>query len=179
MTEEWRPVVGYEGFYEVSDQGRVRRVAAGQGSVAGRILRPSSDPKGRQQVTLSGGGVARRRRVHHLVLEAFVGPRPDGMVACHWDDNPRNNALANLRWGTLADNAADALRNQRSFQANKTHCPRGHKLDHPNLVAHQWARGVRHCLACHRAMGVLQYRKVGDLQTVSDDYYSRIMEEAA
>lgn len=50
------------------------------------------------------------RCVHHLVLEAFVGPRPAGMQGCHRDDDPRNNALDNLRWDTPAGNKSDAVR---------------------------------------------------------------------
>src|SRR6266545_5079971 len=49
--------------------------------------------------------------VHRLVLEAFVGPRPLGMECCHEDDDPDNNRLGNLRWGTPKDNSADARRN--------------------------------------------------------------------
>lgn len=49
--------------------------------------------------------------VHHLVLEAFVGPAPVGTVGLHWDDDPARNHLDNLRWGTRADNFADFVRN--------------------------------------------------------------------
>jgi hypothetical protein len=48
--------------------------------------------------------------VHVLVLETFVGPCPTGKQACHWDGNPANNRLGNLRWGTLSDNTLDRLR---------------------------------------------------------------------
>lgn len=48
--------------------------------------------------------------VHQLVLEAFVGPRPQGMFACHDDGNPANNRLENLRWDTPAANSADKVR---------------------------------------------------------------------
>ena len=51
--------------------------------------------------------------VHQLVLEAFVGPAPTGMVACHGDGNPTNNRLSNLRWGTRKDNEADKERHGR------------------------------------------------------------------
>ncbi len=49
--------------------------------------------------------------VHTLVLLAFVGPRPEGMEACHFPDrNPANNQLDNLRWGTRKENAEDCLK---------------------------------------------------------------------
>lgn len=51
-----------------------------------------------------------RRYVHHLVLETFGGPRPQGLVCRHLDGNPANNVLENLEWGTYAENEADKLR---------------------------------------------------------------------
>ena len=51
--------------------------------------------------------------VHHLVLEAFVGPRPEGYECCHKDGNPMNNNLPNLYWGTPAQNDADQSRHGR------------------------------------------------------------------
>lgn len=49
------------------------------------------------------------RQIHHLVLLAFVGPRPNGMLACHNDGVKTNNAAANLRWDTPSANCADTL----------------------------------------------------------------------
>ena len=45
--------------------------------------------------------------VHVLVLTAFVGPRPEGLYGCHRDDNPENNVLNNLYWGTPKENSND------------------------------------------------------------------------
>lgn len=50
--------------------------------------------------------------VHRLVLEAFVGPRPDGMECRHLDGDPANNRLANLAWGSPVENASDRKRHQ-------------------------------------------------------------------
>lgn len=58
-------------------------------------------------------GKRRYRPVHQLVLEAFVGPRPVGMEACHNDGNPANNRLDNLRWDTHAANTEDSRRQGR------------------------------------------------------------------
>jgi hypothetical protein len=51
-----------------------------------------------------------RRLIHHLVLEAFVGPRPPGLICCHWDGDPANNRVENLRWDTYKSNCDDMLR---------------------------------------------------------------------
>lgn len=50
-------------------------------------------------------------RLHRLILEAFRGPCPVGMEGLHWDDNPLNNCISNLRWGTHLENIQDSKRN--------------------------------------------------------------------
>ncbi len=52
-------------------------------------------------------------RVHQLVAWTFIGPQPEGMYVCHWDDNPTHNHYTNLRYGTPKMNAADRIRNRR------------------------------------------------------------------
>lgn len=116
MTEErWLPVVGYEGRYEVSDLGRVRE-RTGFGLVFMKPLTPL--PSGHLRFSVSGMGKPRGQRyVHRAVLEAFVGPCPPGMECCHWDDDPANNRLENLRWDTPSGNARDRVRNARKRAA--------------------------------------------------------------
>lgn len=107
-TENWLPVVGYEGYYEVSDQGRVRsldRVLPDGRFWRGRIMRLSGQRY--KQVLLRKGDGGVMRRVHSMVLEAFVGPRPPDCEALHGPDGRSDNRLANLRWGTPDDNLAD------------------------------------------------------------------------
>ena len=101
MKEKWRQVVGYEGLYEVSDQGRLRR--------NGRILAMNPSPNGYVKTTLCKNGERRDVNTHVLVLEAFVGPRPTGMETLHADDVRRNNKLGNLSWGTRKKNAEDRV----------------------------------------------------------------------
>lgn len=112
MTEVWKPVVGFEGLYEVSDLGRVRchPMARGKGRTPGLVLSPSRIGKrGYLLVHLRRPGKkAKPVYVHTLVLEAFVGPRPSGADACHDPDpNPANCTLSNLRWDTRRGNLAD------------------------------------------------------------------------
>ena len=118
MDEEWRPVVGYEGHYEVSDLGRVRaltrEVRTCYGTVRvqhGRVLVPQNTRKGHLKVTLCpGDGTEQNRFVHVLVCEAFRGPRPPGQETRHLDGDPKNNALVNLKWGTRSENTKDSIR---------------------------------------------------------------------
>lgn len=153
LHETWRPVVGWEGLYEVSDQGRVRSVerivqfGAQTRRVKSTVLKPGKTTKGALFVMLSNGK-ARNRRVHQLVLEAFVGPRPPGMEGCHWDDNKENNAVTNLRWDTHSANELDKVRNGRHTNAAKTECPRGHEYTPENTKPH--GKGGRWCRECHR-----------------------------
>ena len=187
ISESWRPVVGFEGAYEVSDLGRIRsldRMVSGLSGTLrlrpGHVRTPWADAKGYLVVDFYADNRKRRRFVHQAVLEAFVGPAPEGMECCHRDDNPANNALTNLRWGTRSDNKSDRLRNGRDHEATKTRCPRGHALFPPNLIPANLRRGQRACLACSRAQSAVwrirnSGRPVPDMQEVSDRYYGRIM----
>jgi hypothetical protein len=76
-------------------------------------LKPIRKQSGHLFVNLVRGGIKKCRAVHRLVLEAFVGPCPPGYQCCHWDGDPGNNHLENLRWGTPKDNADDTLRHGR------------------------------------------------------------------
>jgi hypothetical protein len=102
--EEWRPVVGFETHYSVSDLGRVMRTLTVSGARAGRILKPDRLPNGRYRVTLRKYGTKSRFQVHRLVATAFCS-KPDGCdVVDHKDNNPANNRADNLQWVTLSQN---------------------------------------------------------------------------
>jgi NUMOD4 motif/HNH endonuclease len=156
-AEMWLPVVGWEGFYEVSDNGRVRSVERTVRYSDGRVFRyPGgirtlrSYGEGRQFIDLTRNSVKLRRYVHHLVLEAFVSLRPPGTECCHWDDDPTNNHVSNLRWDTRTANKQDSLRNGRRFGANdeKTKCPQGHPYNDKNTYIAP--SGGRQCRKCKR-----------------------------
>lgn len=156
--ERWLPVVGYEGLYEVSDHGQVRsldrivrRGVRGVSRRAGQMLKPNVLTYGHRQVSLYRGGVRRLRQVHNLVLEAFVGPRPEGLLGLHWDDDPANNHISNLRWGTPRDNTLDMIRNGNHPGLNKTRCKRGHRYTAETTYINK--RGQRSCRACRRIGG--------------------------
>jgi len=117
-AEEWRPVVGYEGLYEVSNLGRVRSVdryvrspntLSGQRRERGRTLRSRQDKDGYLSITLSKDGHAKTFRVHRMVLTSFYGACPDDHVTNHRDGNRQNNAVSNLEWVTQQQNWHHAL----------------------------------------------------------------------
>src|SRR5206468_4211113 len=62
------------------------------------------------RVALYSGGKQGSQFLHRLILEAFVGPCPEGMIGCHNDGDPSNNAITNLRWDTQRSNIADVFR---------------------------------------------------------------------
>lgn len=114
MTEEWRPVVGYEHFYDVSSLGRVRSVArlvfTNNGRAwanPGRILSPSGDWDGYKTIDLSAGGARKKKKVAVLVLESFIGPRPDGYLVCHGPSGMFDDSLKNVSWGTWSKNMGE------------------------------------------------------------------------
>lgn len=121
MTEEWRPVPGYGTLYEVSNLGRVRSNRRRWRSGEPRMLRAKPTRSGYIPVTLSDGTRHEAKLLHHIVLEAFHGPRPSGAVARHLDDDRANNTAANLAWGTQADNVRDAVRNGRVPRGSNHH----------------------------------------------------------
>lgn len=191
-TERWAPIPGYEGFYEVSDLGRVRSldrvVTRRDGSsylMRGRVLKLILNPRnGYLTVSLSRRGICRTSTVHQLVLLTFVGPCPPGLEVCHNDGVKTNSALSNLRYDTHSSNVQDTIKHGRNWRLSKVECPQSHVLKAPNLVPSELARGGRKCLACSRAQGVIAYRRrsgrpVPDFQALADEYYEKIMEGAA
>lgn len=166
MSERWIPVVGFEDFYSVSDEGRVRsedrritqvnRHGEYERVMKGRILKPSVDKRsGYALVGLSRGGVYGSRRVHQLVLEAFVGPQPTGVVTRHLNGDPGDNRLCNLQYGTQSENLNDVVRHGHHWQVNKTCCPQGHAYTPENTVIKKHGRECRACLA---ARGKARYQ---------------------
>jgi hypothetical protein len=116
IVEQWRPVVGYEGLYEVSDRGRVKSLHQylWSGShwykVPHRQLKPSIARTGYPVVRLTKDGKGRTITIHTLVLTAFVGAKPFGQECRHLNGNPQDCSLSNLQWGTPVENSNDKIR---------------------------------------------------------------------
>jgi hypothetical protein len=162
VNEIWLPVVSFEGSYEVSSLGRVRSLArviphswSGSRTLPSRILSQRLASNGTRHhkryptVQIRDAEHNRyTRKVHQLVLEAFVGPRPDNHVACHANDDPTDNRLANLRWDTNSANTQDAVLNGCHPQTRKKVCRQGHAYTAVNTYLRP--DGGRGCRACRR-----------------------------
>lgn len=105
MKENWKPVPGYEDFYEVSDCGNVRSIAVYSAKCqriiqrkSPRMLRQETSQDGYKRVLLSLYGQHRHFSVHRLVAFAFI-PNPDNLPEVnHKDENSANNHAGNLEW---------------------------------------------------------------------------------
>lgn len=109
MQEEWRPVVGYVGVYEVSNFGRIKRILRCRGTKCG-ILSPGTRKCKYKTgtikynyVVLSHKSKTETKSVHRMVAEAFI-PNPDGKKTVnHKDGDGENNVVSNLEWATQSE----------------------------------------------------------------------------
>lgn len=132
-----KAVPGYEGLYDITELGEVFSLRAN------RQLTPikNTDRRGYLKVNLSVNGVVAQRYIHQLVLEAFIGDRPEGLMACHNDDDPSNNALSNLRWDTQKANIQDSIRSGKHKCVNQN----GTSNSSSKLTVDQVAEIRAHC----------------------------------
>lgn len=120
VIEHWKNIVGYEGLYQVSDMGRVKRIV-GYNCRIERMLQPYLCIRGGYpQVMLSKDGKRKHKQIHHLVLDTFVGPRPTSEhEARHLNGNAQDPWLTNLKWGTRSENVLDAVGHGTYFAPGK------------------------------------------------------------
>ena len=125
--ERWKPIAGYEGFYEVSNHGRVKSIkrsvpnpaCGGQYTVNERILHQAQSDFGHKNVVLSKNGVSTHKLVHRLVAEAFLENPNDYPCVNHKDENPSNNNLSNLEWCTQKYNSNYGNASEKKSAAQK------------------------------------------------------------
>lgn len=111
-AEEWRQVVGFEGYYEVSNLGRVRSVPRRDirnRTITGGLKRWRLDRDGYPRVMLKKDGRGRPWGIHQLVTRAFLGPTPLGQQVDHIDGDRANPRLSNLRYLSPRANTRAAL----------------------------------------------------------------------
>lgn len=154
--EEWRAVPGYEGLYEVSNEGRVRSMK--RRGTSGKVLAHKRAQRGGYlTVSLLRHCEQTTRPVHSLVLEAFVGPRPAGAEIRHLDGDPTNARLGNLAYGTHSENARDKRAHGTDHNVAKRNCPQGHPYDAENTYVLPSRPGARYCRPCQRERSLRRY----------------------
>jgi hypothetical protein len=153
-NEVWADVPGYEGFYRVSNTGRVARckqllpclVLEGK-RVHIRELKPIARYAGRLSVALClPGEKPKWHQIHRLVLMAFVGPCPEGMECRHLDGDHLHNHLDNLKWGTRTENMRD--KRIHGTQTEGEQSPRA-KLTEDDVRAIRSSKATGRDLAAH------------------------------
>lgn len=108
--EIWKPVVGFEGWYEVSSLGRVRRLIGGNGTRPGSIKNPTPDKDGYLKLGLYARDGRKMAMVHRLVARAFLGECPPGYEVNHRDGDRANNSTSNIEYATHRANIRHKFR---------------------------------------------------------------------
>ena len=117
IIEQWKPVKGFEGLYEISNLGRVKSLKYGKE----RIMKPGKNGNGYFQVALRRDGKEKRLLVHRLVAEAFI-PNPEGFNQInHKDEVKINNCVENIEWASRSYNINFGSRNEKVSAALINH----------------------------------------------------------
>ena len=115
---EWRQ--SFIADYEVSNDGQVRLLRNKNNLVKGRLLKGYQTKAGYTVFKIHCDGEVINTSAHRMAAIAFLGPcPPDKNQVAHWDGNPRNNYVSNLRWATAAENTADKMRHGNHHKGNK------------------------------------------------------------
>jgi integrase/recombinase XerD len=111
---EWRDIAGYDGVYQVSDQGQVRNTQTS------KIMQPVKMKNGRLYVTLSSSGFQRKCTVHGLVASAFLGECPPNHEITHKDGECLHNEASNLEYVTRRENQKRFVMRTGGYSVNLT-----------------------------------------------------------
>ena len=123
-NEIWKDVAGYEGLYQVSDQGRVKSLErkvrhwrGGERIQKERILKPAVTQDGYLKVGLWAGGKRKTLKVHRLVCQAFHKNPDNKQEINHVNEDKTDNRACNLEWCTRRENINHGSRNERVAKA--------------------------------------------------------------
>lgn len=118
--ELWKDIKGYEGFYQVSDMGRVRslnRIDNIGRRLTGKILIQMTDKDGYLMLGLSKQSKSKKHKVHRLVACAFIPNKECKPEVNHIDENKKNNYLKNLEWSTRKENENHGTKRERTSKS--------------------------------------------------------------
>lgn len=146
MTEQWRDIPGFNGIYQISDNGRIKRAiaCATGGTYAGRLMNPKIDRFGYYRTCIRSPitGRAKCVRPHVAVLEAFIGPRPKDYDASHLNGIKTDNRLENLCWETSSENHRRKFSHGTLVHGEKHKCSKL-KTEQVIEIRHRVANGER------------------------------------
>jgi hypothetical protein len=167
MNEQWKAVTDFEGVYQVSDLGNVKRVSKGRSNSSkpvGSLVKQENLGGRYCRVSLWLNGVKTRKLVHVLVATAFIGPCPAGMEVNHIDGNGFNNKVSNLEYLTHQGNL---LHSARVLQKTP---PKGSAHYNTNLTEDD-VRTIRDIYA----QGKRSQREIGAMYGIGQDTISLIV----
>lgn len=158
LNEEWRPVVAYEGLYEVSDWGNVRSLNYNKTKEI-KELKQIPDKDGYMNVCLHKYGSQLSKRVHRLVADSFI-PNPDNKPCIdHINGKKDDNRVENLRWATVVENNRNpvTMKNmigiQNGRQLNRKDCSKPvyqYTLDGKYVATYPSASEAARVFNCHK-----------------------------
>lgn len=143
MKEIWESVKGYEGLYEISDLGRVKRIYKNGKT---RILKPSCNKQGYVQLALSKNNKLKTFKIHRLVAIAFIKNSSNKREVNHIDGNKKNNSLNNLEWVTSKENIEHAI---KTGLRNKTNAKKINQYDLNNNFLATWSSLKEAQISCN------------------------------
>jgi hypothetical protein len=153
MKEIWKSVIGYEGYYEVSSEGRVRSLKTG------KFLKTRFSWNGYERVCLNKNNKSIAFLVHRLIAIAFIPNQESKRCVNHIDNNPINNNVVNLEWCTQKENIQHALKQGRMLGA------RGEKQTTSKLTSSQVLE-IRDSPLLQKELSVLYGVTPGHISTI-------------
>lgn len=144
--EEWIDIEGYEGMYQVSNQGRVKSLKFGKE----KILKSGNNGRGYLQVNLSKDGKQAHKQIHRLVAQAFI-PNPNNLQEVnHKDEDKTNNHVENLEWCDRKYNVNYGTGVQRSGENRRNDPKQSKRVDQIDMVTGEVIRQWASTMECSR-----------------------------
>ncbi len=121
--EIWKDVIGYEGFYQVSNFGNVKRVGSFRGVNKAYLndyyLNPRDNGKGYLRIKLTVNNKSKRVMLHRIIAEAFINNPKNKKVINHINCDKKDNRIENLEWCSQSENVLHSVKLGRWTQGRK------------------------------------------------------------